>query len=221
MMDFTQYGTLPHDYGFGAQKGSGSGSGGGTGTDPALTLSVIEDIERQQNVYTTKKWSAAWQTPAFTAARKTADAAYQAASQELVLVRVARDRVRRKVLVRVSELPPAVVKRFASLLPTTTTTGGGTTGGGTTGGGTGGGKGGGKGGGRGVGWEAALAAQAGAAPETPTNEQAAGQGAGTGTGEIIAGISNTTLLLLGGGAILAFVLVRRKGDKPAKVFKGT
>jgi len=216
MMDFTQYGTLPHDYGFGAQKGGGSG--GGTSTDPALTLSVIEQIERLQNVYTTKKWSAAWQTPAFTQARKTADAAYQAASRDLVLVRVVRDRVRRRVLVRVSELPPAVAQRYAAELPRA---------GKGTGGGTGGGKGkGGKGGsgGRGVGWEAALAAQAGAAGAAPADVQAAADaaaaGTGTGTGEIIAGVSNTTLLLLGGGALLAFVLVRRKGNKAASVFKG-
>jgi hypothetical protein len=212
MMDFTQYGTLPHDYGFGAQKGGGSG--GGTSTDPALTLSVIEQIERLQNVYTTKKWSAAWQTPVGTAARRTADAAYQAASRDLVLVRVVRDRVRRKVLVRVSELPPAVAQRYAAELPRA---------GKGTGGGTGGGKGkGGKGGGggRGVGWEAALAAQAGAAGAAPADVQADAAAAGTGTGEIIAGVSNTTLLLLGGGALLAFVLVRRKGNKAASVFKG-
>jgi hypothetical protein len=240
MTDFMQYGTLPLDYGSMGASRKGSGSGG-TSSNPVVTLPAIVQIEKLQNVYTTNKWSTAWQTTAFTKAREAADKAYQTASQELVQVRVVLDRVRRKVLVNVSELPPAVVTRYADLLlvgattttkynsdgtaTTTTTTGGGK---GKGGKGTGGGKG---TSGTTSGEQARLAAQAAAAAATaagaaPADVQAAadaaaaGAAAGTST-EIIAGISNTTLLLLGGGAILAFVLLRRKGNKAAPVFKGT
>lgn len=224
MMDFTQYGTLPHNYGFGAQRdGSasgfgaqkGGGSSGGTGADAKLTLETLRIIEAKQKAYANKRFEIAWSITAFTAARKAADAEYAAAARDLDIVRALLRQKNYRALV-VGDLPKAVRARFASLLP-----GGGKGTGAGKGAGTGGGTGGGKGGGRGVGWEAALAAQAGAPPATPTNEQAAGQGAGTGTGEIIAGVSNTTLLLLGGGALLAFVLVRRKGAKAPKVFKGT
>jgi hypothetical protein len=226
MTDFMQYGTLPHDYGIGASR-KDSGSGGGTGTDPELSLETLQTIETKQATYTRKRLSIAWSITMFTKAREQADAEYATASSDLDTVRAFRvlannqregigipKRYGKTSSVVVSDLPKAVRTRFASLLPTTTTTTT-TTGGGTTGGGKGkGGKGkGGKGAapGPGAGKEAALAAQA------------AGAGAGTDTdtgAEIIAGISNTTLLLLGGGAILAFVLMRRKGNKDAQVFKG-
>jgi hypothetical protein len=218
MMDFMQYGVLPSDYGFGASR---SGSGGGSG-DAKLSLATLQTIEKKQKAYVDKRFDLAWGTTMFTEARKAADAEYSRASNDLVTVRALVARAKKDkhsgvAAVRVSDLPKAVRTRFASLLPRAGS-GGGTTGGGTTGGG--------KGGGTGTGLLAPLVAQEGAPPVTPLNMQAAGQGAGTGTGtgtgtEIIAGVSNTTLLLLGGGALLAFVLVRRKGDKSAKVFKGT
>lgn len=223
MMDFMQYGVLPSDYGFGASRsGSGGGSGGGSSTDPKLSVTTLQTIEKKQTAYTKKMLDLAWATPILTKARKAAEVAYQAAlnDREAVraLLRYAANTTTKGDSPRVSDLPKAVRTRYASLLPRA---GGG---GGTTSGTTGGGKG---GGGGGTGLLAPLAAQEGAPPVTPLNMQTAGQGAGIGTGagtgtgtEIIAGVSNTTLLLLGGGALLAFVLVRRKGNKPASVFKG-
>lgn len=207
MMDFMSYGALPADYGIGAGTGAetGGGTNKGSGGRSTLTLATLEKVVTKQAAYTRKMYDLAWAQGSFTAERKAADKAYQAASVDLGIVRALRNRAKKKSDVTVADVPKAVRVRFPELF-----------GGSSTGGGTGGG---GKGGGAGNNYPTPTPTGA------PTGADAgAGAGAGItvegGTTELIPGISTTTLVLMGGGALALFLIMRNKKGATSNVFKG-